>query len=222
MKDRIIQKDQLRVDEKESARLSYDMVFEQDHEEMDSDARELLEQTRAEWEKKLVRERQKAIEEGYQAGYRDGYEQARQEVEQQLSPVKQALEQVESRLETFTEEIKPALTTLVFELAEKVLSVPVENEDLKQQVAATVKTWLDRFRNEQQVNVYVSETDFETVKQLVKDDQNAVVLNVSPEVNPGEFHIETNHQAVIQNFKKHLTHLRSKSEVKEALNLPDA
>ncbi len=222
MRDRIIQKDQLRVDEKESARLSYDMVFEQDHDEMDSDARELLEQTRAEWEKKLVRERQKAIEEGYQAGYRDGYEQARQEVEQQLMPVKQALEQVENRLEAFTEEIKPALTTLVFELAEKVLSVPVDNEDLKQQVASTVKTWLDRFRNEQQLTVHVSETDYETVKQLVKDDQNGVVLNCSPEVNPGEFHIETNHQAVIQNFKKHLVHLRSKSEVKEALNLPDA
>lgn len=222
MKDKVIHREQLQFEDKEAARLSYDMVFDESREEVDEETRRLMEQTKEEWEKKLVRERQQAIEEGYKAGYKDGYEKAKQETEEQITPVKQALEQVEQRLSTFTEEIKPALTSLVFELAEKVITVPVENEELKNQVTTAVQNWLTRLHNEQQIQVYVSEADYESIRFLMDEQKKGVQLTTTPDLNPGEFHIETNHHAVIQNFKKHLANIRSKSDVKEAIIPPDA
>ena len=222
MKDKVIHKEQLQFEDKEAARLSYDMVFEENHDEMDEETRQLMEQTKAEWEKKIVRERQQAIEEGYKAGYKDGYEKAKQEIEEQIAPVRKALEQVDLQLSTFTEEVKPALTSLIFELAEKVIRVPVENEEIKTQVTEAVQSWLQKLQNEQQVLVYVSEADYESVRHLTEDQRNDVQLQTTPDLNPGEFHIETNHHAVIQNFKKHLLNIRSKTDVKEALMPPDA
>ena len=222
MRDKVIHKEQIRFGEEQKARLSYDMVFDESHDEIDQDTRQVLEQTEKEWEAKLVRERQSAIEEGYQAGYNDGYTKAKEEIDQQVAPVRQALNELNTQIAGFSEQIKPAVTSLIFEIAEKVISVPVENEALQHQVTRAVGEWLNRLQDEQQVWIYVSEADYEAVRSLLSEQDSHVKLSVVAEMDPGEFRVETNHQAIIQDFKRHLATFRSQTEVKELLPPEDA
>lgn len=206
---RLIYRERLHNKDKEKARLSYEDLFEVKPVE-EVDYHEVLERNNIEWTRRLNDSRQQAIKEGYEAGIADGEFKARQRIDEQLHHFENALMELDNRLRQTIEELKPGITSLVFDIAEKVIGVSVENEPLQQWVTQTISSVLSPISEHAKIEITVAEFDFESVKTLISKLPRAdkILVTYSKSLKPGEFKIETPQQAIVNNFAKKLTDLR--------------
>ena len=206
---RLIYREQLKYQAKDKTKLSYEELFEEKPTE-EIDYQDVIERNNLEWTRRLNDTRQTAIKEGYQAGFSDGEAKARQRIDEQLHHFENALMELDQRLRNTIEEIKPGVTSLVFDMAEKVIGVPVENEQLQKWVQESVKKTLDSISENTKIEIVVSEYDYEAIVALMEKMPGVEKIKVSysKTFQPGEFNVETPHDAVVNNFTKKMADLR--------------
>ncbi len=206
---RLIYREQLKYQAKDKTKLSYEELFEEKPTE-EIDYQDVIERNNLEWSRRLNDTRQAAIKEGYQAGFSDGEAKARQRIDEQLHHFENALMELDQRLRITIEEIKPGVTSLVFDMAEKVIGVPVHNEQLQTWVKESVKKTLDSISENTKISIVVSEYDYEAIVALMEKMPGVEKIKVSysKTFQPGEFNVETPHDAVVNNFTKKMADLR--------------
>ncbi|TNE71801.1 hypothetical protein EP331_08470 [bacterium] len=207
---KLIYRERLQQDEVEKTRLSYEDLFQVKTDE-EVDYQEVLERNNLEWTRRVNETRQLAIKEGYDAGLTDGETQARKRIDEQLHHFEAALMEIDRRLHQTIEEIKPGIVSLVFDMAEKVIGVPVENDSLKTWVVDTVRTTLETITDHSKIKITVAEADYDAVKELMEKlpEFKKVTVTYTGRLNPGEFEIDSPHHAVLNSFSKKLDDLRA-------------
>ena len=206
---KLIFRERFQVAEVDKTKLSYEDLFQvKSNDEVDY--QEVIERNNIEWTKRMNDTRQLAVKEGYDAGLNDGETKARIRIDEQLHHFENALMELDRRLQQTIEEIKPGITSLVFDLAEKVIGVPVDNEGLKNWVVESVSTALEEIGDHTKVEIEVSEADYDSIKEVIEKlpELKKIKLNYSASILAGEFRIETPHNVIMNNFAKKLADLR--------------
>jgi flagellar biosynthesis/type III secretory pathway protein FliH len=229
---KLIYKERLDFDEKDSTRLSYDVVFrqpeierEQQEAEEEANREELqqaLEEQEQQWQQRLEQVRQQAQQEGYERGLQEGQQQAHQMVQERLTVFEQALDQAGNKVEAVVEQLAPGVTSMIFEVAEKVIGIPLNHSQLRERVRREVRATLDRLDESLRIQVYVSPNDFESIQQITNQYQNRNIhVQADDTLQPGEYFVETNQEAVVRNFQKALRDMRDDLRVEDWRELTD-
>ena len=222
---KLIYKENLNFEESDLARLSYDVVFRQPDIEAEEEAEEevrqhqeleeAIEQNNAEWQQRLEQVRKQALQEGYDAGVQDGRQearqQARQQAQQELQQVQQGMTALEQEFSQLLEEMKPGITSLIFDIAEKVIQVPVESQALREVVVNQVAESLGQLDSDIHIKLLVSGQDADLMREVTGQiGSRHIEINIDEQLNPGEYRIETPREVIEQNFKKYLADMRAR------------
>jgi len=192
-------------------RLSYEMVFsgDEDNPEKDRllDAEELqkiLHKKEQEFENKLSNAREKAHNQGYEQGFEDGKKEAEKMISRQLEPLRKGIEESREAVSEITNGIKPYMAELVFELTGKILRQPVANEKLRKETKAELSRVLEEVQGQLKIKIEISPADYDMAEQLVKAyrKESEIEIRKKENLNPGEYHVSTNKEVVIKEFRK--------------------
>ncbi len=225
-----IDSENLFVNAEECQRLSYEMLFsdngyengdnhsgdeeENDKEEYQSQRDQLneLKRLKKKWEQKLEDAKEEAYQQGLEEGKQQGEEQAMDAIEQQVESLKGMLDSVDGRIDELMEDLKPHIATMVFDVTEKIIGLPVKSETLKEKVAAEVRKILASIEKELQINVKVAATDYGYIVRALKDLPNTdhIEITSTESLNTGEYSIDTKHERVVKSFKKMLQDFRER------------
>lgn len=223
MDSKVINSEQLNIKGKEFARLSYDMLFEDQPAGAEDDNSSLeeavegisreelserLREVEGEWRERLEEEREKAARAAYDRGKKRGREEAESSMEKNISTLKSALEEADRKIGEMLEELKPEMARMVFDLAEKVVRVPLENEEMRRKVSGEIKEVLDKLEEGIRIKIKVSESDYQAVEDKLGECGNRVELIAGEELNPGEYAIDTRKERVVKRFTKILDDFR--------------
>lgn len=205
--------------EKESRRLSFDMVFKELHQEAEPeeqvevqpDPEVLLADLNREWEARMEEAVQQAREEGRNEGRQEGYAQASKEFDHRLHSVNELLQAGHEEWKQRQELLEPGILDLVFELCEGILGVPVENQHLENALKNRLLPILQQLEEQTKPVIRVSERELDTVKMLkeVFAPKMHIIIESDPKLNPGEFEVETNEEHLVHTFRAMLSDLRN-------------
>jgi len=213
--NRIIDNERINWGSEGGNRLNYQMIFEDrdpaDEAEAESEAAErqrvdtekLLARRDREWKRKLAEARTKAFNEGKALGLRQGYKQASGEVDDKLKVIELGLHAAHEEWKDRQEALEPGLLDLVFDIAEAILAIPVENPSIREQLDEELGALLQKVDEETKPVLLVSGSDYEYVRRLKeKHSPNTTVnIRVSDRCNPGEFELDTERETVLRNFR---------------------
>lgn len=209
--------------EKESRRLSFDMVFKElepetepeGTEEIQPDPEVLLAELNREWEARLAKEVQAAREEGIQQGKEEGYAKASKEFSDQLYSVNEMLEAAHDEWKQRQELLEPGILDLVFELSEGILGVPVDNPQLENALKNRLLPILQQLEEETKPVIRVAKRELDTVKMLkeVFAPKTHMIIEKDEKLNPGEFEVETNEEHLVHTFRAMLDDLRKEMDL---------
>lgn len=225
---KIIDNDRLNSNGQNWTRLSYEMLFNEKPARNNGyrtsvEVNELLKENDLKWEARLEEAKLQVREEALKQGFSEGKKEAEEEIKQHLQPIKEAISEVDGRMNTLLDELKPHLATLVFDLTEKVLEVPVYNEDLQQRVGDEVHRFLGEIEEGTKIKITVSSQDYQIISELTGPGDLLKRTNIQYDesLNPGEYRIETRYEMIVKNFRKMLNDLKESTILSESLNLPD-
>ncbi len=223
---KIINNDTLNSNGQNWTRLSYEMLFQEKPSRNNGyktniEVNELLKENDLEWEARLEEAKQQAREEALKEGYSEGKKDALNEVKQHLLPIREAIADVDGRINKLMNELKPHLANLVFNLTEKVLEVPVYNEDLQHRVGEEVHKILGEIEEGTKIKIAVSPEDYQIISDLTSsgDLLKKTDIHYDKSLNPGEYRIETRYELIVKNFRKMLNDLKESTALSESLNL---
>jgi flagellar assembly protein FliH len=229
---KLIYKERLDMDEADATRLSYDVVFrqpeiEREQEEAEEQAsqeelQQAIEENDRQWQQRLEEVRNQAQQEGYQRGLEEGRQQATKRIDQRLDAFKQALDEAGNKVEQVVEELSPGVTTMIFEVAEKIIGIPLDSAQLRERVRREVRSTLERLDESLRIQVYVSHQDFESIQKVTQQYENRNIhVQADETLQPGEYFVETNREAVVRNFQKSLADMRDDLRVEDWTHLVD-
>ena len=215
---KIIDNERITWDQKDSAKLDYRMIFE-DHdaekekkikEKKKEEIREILKENDAEWEQELKRVDEAAYQKGLSQGMAEGYEKAQEEINQRFNTLEQAFHEAYNEWRQRQQELDPGLLDTVFYLAEKILEIPVENEEIRVQLGEQLTGLLRRLDQESRPTILVNQSDYEFVSELIQKNKSKTVvhLGVGDDCNPGEFIFETDREMAVHKFRLILEEFR--------------
>ncbi|MEX0648322.1 MAG: FliH/SctL family protein [Balneolaceae bacterium] len=146
--------------------------------------------------------------------YEDGEKAGRNQTEKKLiritHSVNEAIERTESVIHGILEDVKPHVASLVFDVVEKVLEIPFENEAIQNKVKEQINGLLNVIDANVQVKIEISSADYDVVKDLIEQSDNArtITLQHSDDLKPGEFRMDTNKEQIVKQFRKNLADFR--------------
>lgn len=220
-KQRVLEQGKVEWFTDENSRLNYQLIFsEQQEEEVitehSQDLDEVLTHRDNRWKNKLNQARKEAYQKGLEEGYDQGLNEARDEFERKLEGFQAHFEQAREEWKRQQEQLTPGVLDLAFDIAEKILQIPVENPAVRERLEQQL---LPLFRNLDQHTkavIYTSVADFSFVEELYKEYAHEISLRIVAKegLNPGEFNLETPGARVISDFREML------NEFKETLSLP--
>jgi len=169
------------------------------------------------WLKEKEAELKTAKEKAYREGFKAGQKKAGDEMNTSIDSVLKALKSVDTHVNELMDQVKPHIASMVFELAEKILALPVKNKLLNERVTNEIEQIINDLESNTRVTVDVAESDLKTVRKRMKDLPNAdhIVLRASNDLNPGEYRVDTNREQIVKQFRKNLQDFR------ESVNLTD-
>ena len=213
---KVIYKEKFNLRDEESSRLSYEDLFSF-KDEVDISVADAIERNNIDWNKKLTDARKSSLKEGYDAGFEDGVRKAREEIDAKVGAFEQVLMQIDQRLDKLVEDLRPGITTLVFDLAEKVIEVPVRTEALEAKLNDEIGRALKSINESAKVHITVSGYDYDVVKPLVESTagKHAITIDYDDNLRTGEYRIETTEEAVISNYRKSLKEIRDNLSLDE-------
>lgn len=206
-------------------RLNYKMLFNEgvsksesdEHEpfeEEEIDPEKLVQQARIErdrkWRIKVEKTREEAYSIGFEEGKAEGYALAQAELESKLNFINSTIEEGQKVWKQRQDLIDPGLLDLVFEIAEAIVGLPVENPEIRTKLELSLGPLLERIDNQSKPVLLVAETDFEYI-QLLKNEyapDTFLKVRVDPNCRPGEYRFESNDEVVVQNAKNTLKEFR--------------
>ncbi|PWN05174.1 FliH/SctL family protein [Rhodohalobacter mucosus] len=170
---------------------------------------EILQAERERLEKKWDKERAQTEKAAFERGQAEGYEQASQEFRASIAVITEALGEAETGLQRMLEEIKPHIASVAFDLAEKILDLPIENEEVKNRVAGAVEKIIDELSTHTEVVIHVSQSDYDRVSEMLKEkESDHIQLKSGSDLNPGEYRIDTPSEQIAREFKHTLASFR--------------
>jgi len=213
-KKKIIEKNKLKVSNQNYTRLSYEMVFHDNNHTStnltDDDLKKALRENNKEWEKRLNEEVKTHSEENYKKGYEDGVKDSTETIERHLKPVRAAFNELNEQFSSFMGDLKPHITSLVFELTEKVLDVPMSDPELKHNVQKDINRILNELEEGVKVKIHVSADDYDAFGEMIGagNKKNEVSIIVDEQIKPGEYKIETAFEMILRDFKQVLKDIK--------------
>jgi len=214
-------------------KINYESLFSGQNGEFDSKGENTSKNEEiytAEQVKNLIREREKQLleekeaelesvkKEAYSQGFESGRKKAKGEMNSSIGSVLKALKSVDAHVDELMNQVKPHIATMVFELAEKILALPVKNEILNERVTNEIEQIINDLESNTRVTVDVAESDLKIVESRIEAMPNAdhIVLRASSELNPGEYRVDTNREQIVKQFRKNLQDFR------ESVNLTES
>lgn len=226
------------VNAEDCQRLSYDMLFDdsefqngnghaknkengRDERKSEEEHQQELQKLEEEWKQKFEQAKEEAFQQGLEEGKEQGKEEALESMEEQMDAVKDALESSNNRVNNLLEELKPHMATMVFDVAEQIIGLPVKSEALKEKVATEIRKILTAIEKDIQVNVVVAATDYGFIVRALKDLPNAehIEITSTESLNPGEYSIDTHNERIVKSFKKMLDDFREKLALENEIEL---
>jgi flagellar biosynthesis/type III secretory pathway protein FliH len=170
---------------------------------------EILNAERERLKKKWDEERVQLEEAALRKGREEGFEKASGEYRGSITTITEALGAAESGLQRMLEEIKPHIASVAFDLAEKILEVPVESEEIRDRVSEAVETIIDQLSAHTEVVIHVSDSDYGRVCTMLEEkESDHIQLKAASELNPGEYRIDTPNEQIARDFKHTLENFR--------------
>ena len=211
---RILNTDQVSWYDEGSKRLSYQMIFsepevltkEVEETEEEVDLGEILEQRDLVWKSKLKREKEEAYTRGLEQGRAEGLEQAREEIDSKLSRIQETLQAAHNEWIERQKELQPGILDMVFDITERILTIPVENPEIRASLDTKLGALLQKVDESSRPTLFICEDDFSYVEKLAKEfaPNTSINIKVGEDCNPGEFRLESNHETVVHNFRESL------------------
>jgi flagellar biosynthesis/type III secretory pathway protein FliH len=204
-------------------RLSYKMIFENEEAIKtrklipEEEVELMLEQRNVEWQKRVKLEQIKSHREGYDKGYTDGsreatektYASTKEEITQSFSSLQEAFNHIESNINELHKSIEAGFCSLVFTMAEQVIGIPVHHSKLEEQLKNELQKIFKSMDEAQKIELWCSPNDQQHIANLTTEmNLQKIYITADPELNPGEYRIETNNRKVIRDFKKSLSELQ--------------
>lgn len=229
MESKVIDSEQLNFSGKSFARLSYEMLFE-DQDEGEGEERSLetavesiskeelterLRKAEEQWQKRLEEEKEKTARAAYKRGRNKGRKEAESAIDEKVSGLKAALEEADRKIGELMDELKPVMAQMVFDLAEKVVRVPVADKEIRRKVSDEIVEILEELEENIRVKIHVSKEDYELVSKELEECGDKIELKASEELNPGEYTVDTRKERVVKRFTKIL------NDFKESVALTD-
>lgn len=213
-------------------KINYESLFSGQNSDFDSDGGNTSRNEEiytAEQVKNLIREHEKQLleqkeaelesakKEAYGKGFETGRKKAKSEMNNSIGSVLKALKSVDAHVDELMNQVKPHIATMVFDLAEKILALPVKNEILNERVTNEIEQIINDLESNTRVTVEVAVSDLKIVESRIEAMPNAdhIVLRASGELNPGEYRVDTNREQIVKQFRKNLQDFR------ESVNLAD-
>jgi len=175
-------------------------------EDVDRLLEEQIEQYHQTWQK----EKQKIYKEAYDEGFEAGKEQVLQTIEGSMDNIRRAIKQSEQSFKQMLDNLKPYMMALVFDLAEKILSLPIKSTKLEKRVEEEIRKMIAYLDEEAQVKVTIPEVDFELLREALSTlkESDRMKLYSSSELKSGEYCLETKEEKIIKDLKKILREFR--------------
>lgn len=220
---KILNDDQINWQNKNSSRLSYEMIFressskpESEDEEEELDIEALLEKKDREWQETLDKTREEAYSQGVEDGLKAGYEKAGSEIDSRIENLEEAFRKAHAEWQTRQKFIDSGLLDLVFEITENILGIPVENPAIQEKIEKELGALFQKIDEKTKPVLLISEEDYEFAKRLKERVSPATSVAIVPDknFNTGEFSLETNHETVVHKFQTML------KDFKDSLSLP--
>lgn len=227
MENNIINSNNLEVENGESQRLSFEMLFNDVVHENNSNGlhekvpfkehRETLEKAEAEWRLKLEEASSEAYQKGLEDGMKEGKERALSDIEMKSEWMKDVVSAIENQVSELMDDLKPHVATLVFDITEKILGLPVKSEKLRNQVTKEVKKMISSFDRNIQVKLVVASSDYEFVLQALEELPNPerIQLSKSESLSTGEYTVDTSNERIVKKFRKMLLDFREEVALEE-------
>lgn len=197
--------------EKGNKLLSYQLIFkekelQESSQEEEIDVVELLEEREAHWRIKLQKAKEDAQTEGYQKGLQEGIEQARTEIDDKIQSIRIAFKEAHVEWKKIQELLEPGLLDMAFEITESILGIPVENPAIRITIEQNLGGFLQKINDNSKPMLWVSESDYKFVEEVIEEfaPHTSVNIRINPQLNPGEFNLETTEENIVHNFQEML------------------
>lgn len=224
MENNIIDSNNLQVETGESRRLSYEMLFNDavhvnnngndkngTHEEVPfKEQQKTQKKTEDEWKLKIEKAKSEAYQKGLEEGIKKGEEKAISHINQKVEWMNDAVSDIENHISELMDDLKPHVATLVFDITEKILGLPVKSEKLGKQVTEEIQKLVSSFDRDIQVKLVVSASDYGFIVRALKELPNSerIQLTKSNELSVGEYTVDTSNERIVKNFRKMLLDFR--------------
>ena len=210
--------------DEERAQLDYQMVFDnsedqgeeeeaqqQEQEQQQIDVKALLRERDRKWKKRLKKAREHALSKGYEEGRKQGLAQGRSEIEERMTDLESSFSKAHEEWKRRQEILDPGLLDLVFDIAESILEIPVENPEIREKLNQEISSLLHRMDEQVTPFLWVSASDYSYVQNIKEKhlSESSVNIQVSEECNPGEFKFETDQKTVVHSFREMLDDFRN-------------
>lgn len=227
MENNIIDSNKLQVANDESRRLSYEMLFDDPgngnhsnglHEQIPfKEHREMLEKAEDEWRLKLEEAKAEVYKKGLEAGMKKGEERTLSDMARKKEWMKEVVSGIEEQISELMDDLKPQVATLVFDITEKILGLPVKSEKLREQVKVEIKSLISSLDRNIQVKLVVASSDYEFVLNALKELPNPerIQLSQSEKLSAGEYTVDTSNERIVKNFNKMLLDFREEVALEE-------
>ncbi|MEX0773125.1 MAG: FliH/SctL family protein [Balneolales bacterium] len=171
---------------------------------------QVIDKKKEEWKKEHSIELELARKNSFSQGEQEGQLKEQKKMEGSIASLMAAMEEADLHMNKLLTEIKPYIATMVFDLAEKVIELPVNNEELQQRVTDQVQEIIDQFAANAEISIEVSGYDFDVIRTMVEESRRLefITLKDSEELNPGEFRINTQQEQIIKEFRESLQDFR--------------
>lgn len=219
----VLHTEELNWYEEDENRLDYDLAFngkgyktsttekktEADFEPK-VDVKKLIKKRDDKWEKRLAKAREEAFEEGRECGYEQGFNDAEQQVDDKIQKLERLVEKAHQDWSHRHQLLNPGLLDLMFDMVEKIVGLPVENPEIREQLEEKLSALLHETDDEIKPQLWVSEQDYRFVEDVVEKyaPELSLSIRVSEDCNPGEFEFETKNETVVHRFREKLADLK--------------
>jgi flagellar biosynthesis/type III secretory pathway protein FliH len=218
---RVLEHSQVNWFSDDNMRLNYQMIFnervlEESQPEVDQDFSKVLAERDSRWKNKLKVAKEDAFKKGFAQGFEEGHQEATSTLEQRIAGIQEALTQAQQAWEKQQQMLQPGILDMAFDIAESILGIPVENPEIRTKLEERLGLLLQKVDETSKPMLWINQVDFEFVSKLKEEyaPNTPVNIQISEEINPGEFKLETRNETVIQNFKVMM------SDFRQTLTLP--
>jgi flagellar biosynthesis/type III secretory pathway protein FliH len=202
-----------------ASRLSYEMIFSEPEVENggldEAEMEQILRERDRQWLNKLKRARDESYKAGLNDGHSAGFEAASQEIDKRTATLREAVVKAHNEWSDLMKTIEPGLLNLAFDMAEKILEVPVQDEGIRVKMKAELRSLLQKADENNRIEIRVAESDFEFAEDIFSEYSKGLSIRLSVCQNclPGEFEFDTAHETVLHKFRKMLNQFKDSVSV---------